>query len=369
MLKTCSCLEGVVKKGGSVVKTDFVFLDQTLSYALESQCLDTSGVICLKRKIAAMSKVVFDLSLYSARQILTCSVTNGKDIRVEIQADAGQLDQVHRLGYDKVKLKIDHKDLEQMSLSALTVIRQAGSWKMKVSLQIAGSCRYSPNELLCLCRIVRDHNIHSIVFDDQNGALNTMETYWILRDLQQQIPCRLEYCGKNNMGLATGNALGAINSGIRHIAVSVGGIAGFPALEEVLMSACCLLNFPLRIPSDMAVRCVAILNCMGQCVQPTKPIIGAHIFAHESGIHVDGISKNSNLYEPFAPETVGLSRKIIIGKHSGRKAIELKLKEMDIFIHPVVVPKVLEKVRSLAIQQKAPVSDAQLQQLVHEVAS
>jgi homocitrate synthase NifV len=129
-----------------------------------------------------------------------------------------------------------------------------------------------------------------------------------------------------------------------------------------------LLHLPVSIPQNMAVVCKEILHCMGERIPATKPIIGSRIFAHESGIHVDGVMKRSELYEPFTPETVGLSRMIIIGKHSGKAAIEQKLKELNIRCNPSNVPQVLEKVRELCIRQKAPVSDAQLSGLVKEAA-
>jgi homocitrate synthase NifV len=199
--------------------------------------------------------------------------------------------------------------------------------------------------------------------------LDSLSTDGALRYLKQIVPGELEYHGHNARGLATGNVLGALRNDIRYIAVSIGGIGGYPAFEEVLMSSKFLLQKPLSIPRNLALRCKEILKRMGERVPATKPIIGSRIFAHESGIHVDGIIKKSELYEPFLPETVGLSRMIIIGKHSGKAAIEEKLRELNICINPSCVPQLLEKVRELSVKQKGPVSDAQLPKLVGEAMS
>lgn len=359
----------MMMKEGYVMKADFTFIDQTLGYALEKQSMDTSEFLDIKRKIAAISHILFDLSLKSFMTVLYDGVADTKDIRVCIQPDAGQVEQVHQLGCDHIKITITHDAVKKMPVPAAAALRQAQAREMTVALHITGGCQYSAFELRRLDRTVKKYDIHSIVFDDERGELDPIATYQNLLEFQQAIPCLVEYYGKNRLGLVTGNAIGAIQSGVRCLAVSVGGVAGYPALEEVLMGALYLLKFPLAVPNNLAACCEEILHYLGHSVHTTKPIIGSSIFAHESGIHVDGVNKKSDLYEPFTPETVGLSRKIIIGKHSGKASIEFKLKEMNIFIHPVVVQTVLEKVRSLAIWQKAPVSDVQLLKLVHEAAS
>jgi len=351
------------------MKTDVIFIDQTLGYGLENQGLGTSEFIYIKRKIAAMTQVMFDVSLQSLATVLGCGAVDVKDIRAGIEPDAQQVVLARQLGCSKVKVCLKDIAFSRLTAPVAEALQQARTRGLAVSLQLTGSCQYSSAKMLQLCWLISKYEISSVVFEDEHSDHDPLFTYGALLNLQQQLPCPVEYCGKNGSGLATANALGAIKSGVAYVAVSVGGVAGYPAFEEVLMGARFLLKLPLAVPANIAACCEEILSYFGHCVQPTKPIIGSDIFAHESGIHVDGVNKKSDLYEPFTPETVGLSRKIIIGKHSGKAAIELKLKEMNIFIQPTVVLTVLEKVRSLAIRQKAPVSDLQLQKLVHEVAS
>jgi homocitrate synthase NifV len=185
--------------------------------------------------------------------------------------------------------------------------------------------------------------------------------------MKQRIGCNLEYGGKNELGLATGNTLGAIKSGVAIVSTSIGGIGGFPAFEEVLMSMLHLFKIPVSIPKDIAHHCKDIMGTIGVSIPNTKPIIGSNIFSHESGIHVDGIVKKSEIYEPFAPEEVGLNRRIVIGKHSGKAAILHKANELNISIKPSLVSILLERVRSLAVEQKAALLDEQLKELAKEV--
>lgn len=351
------------------MKTDIIFIDQTLGYGLENQGLGTSEFIYMKQKIAAMAQVLFDVSLPSLMAVLGSGAMEIKDIRAGIEPDVQQVDLASQAGCYRVKVRLSDMDFSRLTEPVAEAFRQARSRGMAVSIQLTGSCQYSSVKILQLCWLIRKYELSSVIFEDEQSDHDPLFTYGALLNLQQQLPCPIEYCGKNGNGLATANALGAIKSGVACVAVSVGGIGNYPAFEEVLMGARFLLKLPLAVPADIAACCREILSYVGQGVRPTKPIIGSDIFAHESGIHVDGVNKKSDLYEPFTPETVGLSRKIIIGKHSGKAAIELKLKEMNIFLQPAVVLAVLEQVRGLAIRQKAPVSDLQLQNLVHEAAS
>lgn len=345
------------------------FVDQTLEEALKNRRVGISGFLDIKEKILTMSQIIFDLTLPSLEAVSCHGPATAENIRACIQPCADQVARAHELGCYHVKVSLGHKAVRKIPVSVAEALKQAQTREKTVALHITRTCQYSKSDVLDLCRLVKEYGINSFVFDDRQGELDSLDTYRRLLDLQQKIPCSLEYYGNNDKGLATGNALAAIKSGVRRIAVAVGGIAGYPATEEVLMSARYLLKLPLHIPDNLAVCCEEILGSIGQRVKPTKPIIGSHIFAHESGIHVDGVHKKSDLYEPFAPETVGLSRKIIIGKHSGKAAIELKLKEMNLSLPPEFILKVLEKVRGLAIRQKAPVSNHQLQALVCEVTS
>lgn len=349
------------------MNADFTFIDKTLGHALENKKLSILQLIRLKSKIAAMSPVLFDLSLPSLTAALRSGMTVVKDVRVCVQPDSDQIIQAYRLGCKQIKVCLAEKPGEKLPFAAAEAFKLAKGWNMAVTLHFTGGYPVG-RKLNYLSRTVTRYNIDSVVFDAEYRALDPMVTYGTLLALQQQLSCLVEYYGRNGKGLATGNALSAIKSGVRRVAVSVGGVGGYPAFEEVLMGVFCLLKFPVSVPGDLALYCKQILSSIDQSVSPTKPIIGADIFAHESGIHVDGVNKKSDLYEPFSPETVGLSRKIVIGKHSGRAAIEIKLKEMNRSLPQTAVLQVLERVRSLAIRQKAPVSDQQLSKFIHEAA-
>jgi len=132
----------------------------------------------------------------------------------------------------------------------------------------------------------------------------------------------------DDLGLATANALAGIQAGARQVEVTVNGIgerAGNTSLEEVVMALNtrrAIFGFDTGIDTTQIVRISKMVsNYTGITVQPNKAIVGANAFAHEAGIHQDGMLKEQTTYEIMKPETVGLSRsRLVLGKHSGRDA-------------------------------------------------
>ncbi|MGQ0527048.1 MAG: 2-isopropylmalate synthase [Alphaproteobacteria bacterium] len=142
----------------------------------------------------------------------------------------------------------------------------------------------------------------------------------------------------NDLGLATANSLAGISGGARQVECTINGIgerAGNTAMEEVVMAIKTrpdFFNFETGIETKKIFpisRFVAAAT--GFAVQKNKAIVGANAFAHESGIHQDGMLKNRNTYEIIAPETVGVNKtQIVLGKHSGRAALKSKVNEWGV---------------------------------------
>ena len=138
------------------------------------------------------------------------------------------------------------------------------------------------------------------------------------------------------MGLAVSNSLSAITNGARQIECTINGIgerAGNAALEEIVM---CLKTRSDLLPffSEVDTKKITLISHLvssitGFSVQPNKAIVGKNAFAHESGIHQDGMLKNSNTYEIITPDSIGLSSsELVLGKHSGRHAFKVKLSDL-----------------------------------------
>lgn len=136
-------------------------------------------------------------------------------------------------------------------------------------------------------------------------------------------------------------------------------------MEEVVMALKHLYGVDLGLDTTRF-REVAdyVAQASQRAIPVWKAIIGENIFAHESGIHADGVLKNPKSYEAFSPEEVGLERQIVIGKHSGSKALIHKFRtEFGIDLDPDTAGRLLERVRAMAVQLKRPLFGKELVQL------
>ncbi len=177
----------------------------------------------------------------------------------------------------------------------------------------------------------------------------------------------------NDLGLATANTLAAINAGARQAEVTINGIgerAGNTSLEEIVMGMHTRPNFfnvSTQIDTEQIYPTSRLVSMItGIMVQPNKAVVGANAFAHEAGIHQDGVLKNPMTYEIMKPETVGLStNKLVLGKHSGRHALHSRLKEMGYDLSDDELKLVFTKFKDLADKKKH-VVDEDLEVLVTE---
>ncbi|MBL7181289.1 MAG: 2-isopropylmalate synthase [Desulfobacterales bacterium] len=177
----------------------------------------------------------------------------------------------------------------------------------------------------------------------------------------------------NDLGLATANTLAALSAGARQAEVTINGIgerAGNTSLEEVVMALHTRPNY-LELSNNIKTELIyptsrLVSSITGIIVQPNKAIVGANAFAHEAGIHQDGMLKNPMTYEIMKPETVGISAsKMVLGKHSGRHALRSHLKEMGYDLSDEELNLVFTKFKELADKKKH-VVDEDLEVIVTE---
>jgi 2-isopropylmalate synthase len=164
----------------------------------------------------------------------------------------------------------------------------------------------------------------------------------------------------NDLGLGVANSLAAVGAGARQIECTINGIgerAGNAALEEIVMALRTrhdALPYTTGIKTDHIMKASRLVSTItGFMVQPNKAIVGANAFAHESGIHQDGVLKNAATYEIMTPESVGLNRStLVMGKHSGRHAFKSKLKELGFELGDNAVEDAFKRFKDLADRKK-----------------
>jgi 2-isopropylmalate synthase len=185
--------------------------------------------------------------------------------------------------------------------------------------------------------------------------------------------CTVSVHCHDDLGLATANTLAGIRAGARQAEVTVNGIgerAGNTSLEEVVMSLHTRRAFyglTTGIDTTQIARTSKLVsNYTGIAVQPNKAIVGANAFAHEAGIHQDGMLKHHLTYEIMRPETVGVAQsRLVLGKHSGRHGLKVRYAELGYGLAGENFDRIFERFKALADKKKT-ITDADLESIASE---
>ena len=225
----------------------------------------------------------------------------------------------------------------------------------------------SRTEIDYLCRIVEaaiDAGASTINIPDTVGYAIPSEFGSLIRQLRERVPNAHRavfsvHC-HNDLGLAVANSLAAVAEGAGQVECTINGIgerAGNASLEEIVMALrtrSASFGADTGIVSEEIHKTSRLVSSItGMVVQPNKAVVGANAFAHESGIHQDGLLKDKSTYEIMTPESVGLTQhKLVLGKHSGRHAFGTKLKEMGYTLSEEELNHTFTRFKRLADQKK-----------------
>lgn len=204
----------------------------------------------------------------------------------------------------------------------------------------------------------------TINIPDTVGYTTPQEYFDLIAMLRNRVPnidkAILSVHCHNDLGLAVANSLAGVMAGARQIECTINGIgerAGNAALEEVVMALKVrqdILPFQTGIESREIMRASRLIATItGFQVQPNKAIVGANAFAHESGIHQDGMLKHAGTYEIMTPESVGVIKsELVLGKHSGRNAFRTKLIELGYALGDNALDDAFARFKDLADRKK-----------------
>lgn len=274
----------------------------------------------------------------------------------------------------KYKLQMEkEKVLEQ----AIKSVRLAASLTENVEFSAEDGSRSDPDFLCQVFEAVIDAGATTVNLPDTVGYAIPEEFAELVTYVMDHTPnmdkAILSVHCHNDLGLATSNTLAAIKAGARQVEVTINGIgerAGNTSLEEVVMSLNTRPNFfPQTTSIDTrriypTSRLVSMIT--GILVQPNRAIVGANAFAHEAGIHQDGVLKNPMTYEIMKPETIGLKKNsLVLGKHSGRHALNSHIQEMGYNLSKEELDTVFEKFKRLADKKKS-IQDEDIEALINE---
>lgn len=261
----------------------------------------------------------------------------------------------------KHKLKTTRDWVLEQMVTATQFAKKEG---MKISVNAEDASRSDMEFLLQFARAAKEAGADRLRYCDTVGIMDPFTVYDRIKAIRQAVDIDIEMHTHNDFGMATANALAGVEAGAKYVGVTVLGLgerAGNAALEEVVMALKHLYKIDLGFKTEMFVEVAEYVSRASGRELPTwKAIVGKNMFAHESGIHADGVQKNPKTYEAFHPEEVGLERQIVIGKHSGSAALKAKFAEFGKVLTDHQAQELLPKIRSHTVSLKRPLFDKEL---------
>ncbi len=261
----------------------------------------------------------------------------------------------------RVKLQMEPEEVLERVRDSVTRARR---WTDDVEWSAEDASR-SERDFLCRCiEIAIAAGATTVNIPDTVGYAYPEEFADLIRYIRDRVPnidrAVLSVHCHNDLGLAVANSLRAIEAGARQVECTINGIgerAGNAALEEIVMAIrtrADLLPFTTGIRTTEIMRASRLVSAItGFPVQPNKAIVGANAFAHESGIHQDGVLKDAQTYEIMRPEDVGLVKSsLVLGKHSGRHAFRKKLEELGYQLGGNALNEAFVRFKELADRKK-----------------
>jgi 2-isopropylmalate synthase len=277
---------------------------------------------------------------------------------------------VHR----KYKLQ---KSAEQVLEMVQFQVTRARNWVEDVEWSAEDATR-TEIDYLCLCvETAIKAGATTINLPDTVGYATPEEYYEMFRTVMEKVPGSEKvifsvHC-HNDLGMAVANSLAGVRAGCRQVECTINGIgerAGNAALEEIVMAIktrADVLPYHVGVDARQLNRASRLVSAATSFpVQYNKAIVGRNAFAHESGIHQDGMLKHNQTYEIMTPESVGVTKtSLVMGKHSGRNAFRVKLKEMGYELGENSFEDAFNRFKALADRKKH-VYDEDIEALVDE---
>lgn len=259
------------------------------------------------------------------------------------------------------KLQTTREDVLKRMSDAVKFAKDQGLY---VSVNAEDASRSDIDYLTEFALIAKHGGADRLRFCDTVGTLDPLTTFRYIKTLHDSVGLDIEMHTHNDFGMATANSLAGIYAGANYVGVTVNGLgerAGNSCLQEVIMGMKHLMKIDINYNTTLF-REVAqyVAEASGRVLGLNKPIVGSNIFAHESGIHGDGVLKNPLTYEAFLPEEVGLQRQMVIGKHSGSASIKAKFFEYGLDLQAGDAGEILARCRQMSIDKKRSLFDKEI---------
>ena len=290
---------------------------------------------------------------------------------IEYAVQCGAENVIINISTSDIHLKEKYKKNKTWVINKLKeTIRIARQNNLNFVVSAEDATRADLGFLLKLISIAKKKGAYRFRICDTVSKFDPFRTFLYISAISNATNFPLEVYNHNDFGMATANGLAAIRGGASSLVVSVGGLGegtGNAAMEEIVMALRYLENIELGIETSKF-REVAeyVARASARAIPVWKAIVGTNVFAHESGIHADGVIKNPKNYEVFNPSEVGLTRQLVVGKHSGSHTILHKFKEFEIELTDKQANEILALARAMSIDLKRSLFDKELMYIYNE---
>ena len=272
------------------------------------------------------------------------------------------------------KLRISREDCLE---AVVTAVKQARQYTDDIEFSAEDATRSDMDFLCTVVEAAISVGATTINLPDTVGYCTPEEIQEFFTEVRQRVTnvddiILSTHC-HDDLGLAVANSLAAVQAGVRQVECTINGIgerAGNASLEEIVMAT---RVKPDRLPYETDVVSTELFRTSQmltelthESVQANKAIVGRNAFAHEAGIHQDGVIKDRRTYEIMNPEDVGVESTLVLGKHSGRHAVKKQCQDQGYELSRFELDRVYREVIALADRQKS-VSEADLLRIVETI--
>jgi homocitrate synthase NifV len=266
---------------------------------------------------------------------------------------------------------------DQMIVHKLRKDREAVKEQLKVALGFAkqhnlyvsvggeDASRADIPFLVELMEITRSLGGDRFRFCDTLGIMDPFSMFEKVSFLRRAVPeVDIEVHTHNDLGMATANAIAGIRAGAKFVNTTINGLgerAGNAALEEVVMGLKHACGIETGIDTHrFREMSLFVAKASHRPLSVSKPVVGSRVFAHESGLHADGVIKDPHNYEGFDPAEVGMTRSIVVGKHSGTGGLIERYRSMGITVVRKQAEPLLEQTRAMSCKRKRDLTNFEL---------
>jgi len=267
----------------------------------------------------------------------------------------------------KHKLKITKEEALNICMKSIEYAKDHGIF---VAFSAEDATRTDINFLKEIYKKAENYGADRVHIADTVGAISPQGADYLVRELRKDISTGIAMHCHNDFGMALSNSISGLLAGATAVSTTVNGIgerAGNTSLEEIVMALKIIYNLDLGFNIEHICELSKIVEELTNIKVPVnKPIVGRNVFRHESGIHVDAVIEEPLTYEPFLPEMIGHHRRIVLGKHSGCRAVKAKLDECGIEVTKDELCKIVEQIK-MSREKGKYINDKLFNQIVRSV--